>query len=118
MKKPPTEVQIRFGNKMLRFSHVPSKQIKPILVLLEGYEEPSVSWRENAQKRMDAVGGEAAYMLQNARKMAGFTQIQLAHKLRMPQGNISQIESGKRMIGKTLAKRLAKIFNLDYRLFL
>lgn len=118
MKKPLTEVQIRVGNKMLQFRHVPSKQIKPILVLLEGYEEPSVSWRESAKNRMNTAGGEAAYMLQNARKMAEMTQIQLADKLGMPQGNISQIESGKRVVGKALAKRLAKIFNLDYRVFL
>ncbi len=32
--------------------------------------------------------------------------------------NISQIETGKRSVGKNLAKRLAKIFNLDYRVFL
>ncbi len=118
MKKPLTEIQIRLGNKMLRFTHVPSKQVKPILILLKGYEEPSEPWREGAKKRMNAAGGEAAYMLKSARKMADLTQTQLADKLKMPQGNLSQIESGQRTIGKSLAKRLAKIFNLDYRVFL
>ncbi|MFM8314892.1 MAG: helix-turn-helix transcriptional regulator, partial [Deltaproteobacteria bacterium] len=48
----------------------------------------------------------------------GLTQAQLADKLNIPQSNISQIETGKRSVGKNLAKRLSRIFNLDYRVFL
>jgi len=118
MKKPLTEIRIRLENKILCFSQVPAKQLKPILVLLEGYEESSIPWREAAKERINSTGGEAAYMLKSSRQMAGLTQSQLASKLKMPQGNVSQIESGKRPIGKSLAKRLSKIFNLDYRVFL
>lgn len=118
MKKPLTEIQVRFGSSLRRYSHVPEAQIKPILILLKDYEDSPVSWRESAEPRMKAAGGESAYMLKAAREMAGITQAALAKKLGMPQGNISQIESGKRPIGKKLAKRLAKIFNLGYRVFL
>lgn len=118
MRKPLTEVQIRLGGKFWRYRHVPSEQIKPILCLLKNYEDKPILWHDAAKGRIEKAGGEAAYMLQTSRKMAGLTQSQLAKKLKMPQGNISQIESGKRPIGKGLAKRLANIFNLDYRVFL
>lgn len=57
-------------------------------------------------------------MVKSAREAAGLTQAKLAKKLNIPQSNISQIETGRRSVGKNLAKRLAKIFNLDYRVFL
>jgi len=38
--------------------------------------------------------------------------------LGIPQGNISQMERGKRPIGKQIAKRLADLFHTDYHLFL
>ncbi|MBI2339723.1 MAG: helix-turn-helix transcriptional regulator [Deltaproteobacteria bacterium] len=115
---PLTEVQVWLGKNTRRYTRVPAGRIKPILIWLKHYEEKPVSWRELAGPRIKAAGGEAAYMLKAARKRAGMTQMQLAKSLEMPQGNISQIESGKRPIGKALAKRLAKIFNLDYRVFL
>jgi DNA-binding XRE family transcriptional regulator len=46
------------------------------------------------------------------------TQAQLAKEIGVSQPNISQMESGKRPIGKAIAKRLADIFKTDYRLFL
>jgi plasmid maintenance system antidote protein VapI len=38
--------------------------------------------------------------------------------LGIPQGNISQMEHGKRPIGKQIAKRIAEFFKTDYHLFL
>jgi len=46
------------------------------------------------------------------------TQAELAKKLNILQSHISQMEHGKRVIGKKLAQKLAHIFNTDYRLFL
>lgn len=46
------------------------------------------------------------------------TQAQLAKEIGVSQPNISDMERGKRPIGKTVAKRLADIFKTDYRLFL
>lgn len=118
MKKPLTEIQVRMGRNFWKYSRVPSSRLKPVLTLLENYKDQPVSWREAAKHRMSMAGGEGAYMLKSGRQMAGITQVQLAKKLGMPQGNISQIESGHRPIGKKLAKKLSEIFNLDYRVFL
>ncbi len=117
-KMLPAEVQIRFEGKVLRFSGVPSAKLKPIVSALKEYQEELIPWREAAKARIEGSGGEAAYMVKAAREGANLTQEDLAEKLHIPQSNISQIETGKRPIGKNLAKRLAKIFNLDYRLFL
>jgi plasmid maintenance system antidote protein VapI len=46
------------------------------------------------------------------------TQVELAEKLDIPQQNISEMENGKRPIGKSMAKRLASIFRVNYRIFL
>lgn len=46
------------------------------------------------------------------------TQIQLARKLGVKRHHISEMENGKRTIGKEMAKRLADALNTDYKVFL
>ncbi len=118
MKTRLTEVQIRSGEKVFRFTDVPNSKLKPILVSLQDYSEETLPWREVAKDRIKAAGGESAHMVRTSREIAGLTQTELARRLNMPQANLSQIETGKRTIGKSLAKKLAKIFNVDYRVFL
>jgi ribosome-binding protein aMBF1 (putative translation factor) len=118
MKKPHTEVQITFGQKSFHYSNVPQSKLKPILTLLENYQNDSVPWRDLFKDRFEAAGGESAYMIKTNRKAAGLTQNELADRLKIPQGNLSQMESGKRAVGKAMAQKLGKIFGLDYRVFL
>ncbi len=59
-----------------------------------------------------------AIALRGLRAREGLTQIQMSALLDIPQGNISQMEHGKRPIGKQIAKKLAGLFKTDYRLFL
>ena len=42
------------------------------------------------------------------------TQAEMGEKLGIAQTNISQMELGKRAIGKKLAMKLAKLFNTDH----
>jgi len=46
------------------------------------------------------------------------TQQQLSKKLNIPQRHISEMENGKRPIGKTNAKRFSEALNIDYRVML
>jgi ribosome-binding protein aMBF1 (putative translation factor) len=117
-KKRRTEVEVKSEGRIMRFTDVPTSKVKPLLTLLKGYEDDSIPWREAASGRIKGSGGEAAHMVRVAREKTGMTQVELAEKLGMPQGNLSQIETGKRPVGKALAKNLGKIFNLDYRVFL
>jgi DNA-binding XRE family transcriptional regulator len=56
--------------------------------------------------------------LRGARKRESLTQKELASLVGISQTHISGMEHGKRPIGKEMAKRLAKVLNVDYRVFL
>jgi plasmid maintenance system antidote protein VapI len=46
------------------------------------------------------------------------SQVKLAELTGIPQRHISEMENGKRSIGKERAKVLAKVLNCDYRMML
>lgn len=46
------------------------------------------------------------------------TQNRLSELTDIPQHHISEMENGKRSIGKATAKKLAGVFKIDYRFFL
>ena len=56
--------------------------------------------------------------LAGARYREGLTQIQLFDMTGIPQRHISEMENGKRPIGKNMAKRLAQVLKTDYKVFL
>jgi len=56
--------------------------------------------------------------IRGARGKEGLTQKQLAELTGIAQHHISEMENGKRPIGKETAKKLAKALNIDYRVFL
>ncbi len=56
--------------------------------------------------------------LAGARYREGLTQVQLSELTGIPQRHISEMENGKRPIGKEMAKRLGKALNISYKVFL
>ncbi|MFH0811269.1 MAG: helix-turn-helix transcriptional regulator [Pseudomonadota bacterium] len=72
----------------------------------------SVPWREVYPDFSASVA------LRGARKKESLTQKQLAELIGISQPHVSEMEHGKRPIGKEMAKRLAKVFNGTYRVFL
>ena len=56
--------------------------------------------------------------LRGMRSREGLTQAQLAALVDTPQRHISEMENGKRPIGKAAAHKLAEALGKDYRLFL
>lgn len=81
-------------------------------------EGTSVPWREALKGHLDAGGGEAASVLRGLRAREDMTQEKLAEELETTQSNVAAMESGRRSIGKAMAKRLAAVFRVDYRIFL
>lgn len=73
------------------------------------------SWRNAFSGLLD---NEPGTYLAGARHREGLTQRQLAEKNGIPQRHISEMENGKRSIGKENARRLATALNADYRAFL
>ncbi len=76
----------------------------------------SVPWRElfPEYKDEDLPG----VCLRGGRYREGLTQKQLADMIGIPQRHISEMENGKRPIGKEMAKRLGKALNISYKVFL
>ena len=56
--------------------------------------------------------------LRGARNREELTQRQLAEMTGIPQRHISEMENGKRPIGKETARKLAEVLKVDYRVFL
>ncbi len=56
--------------------------------------------------------------LRGARKREALTQKELARLVGVSQTHISEMEHGKRTIGKEMARRLAKVLKVNYRVFL
>ena len=54
-------------------------------------------------------------LLRGIRIRENLTQKQMAEKIQVTQSDISQMENGTRPIGKKIAKRIAEIFDVDYR---
>ncbi len=77
----------------------------------------SISWREAAKKdiRKHSEGG---LVLRGSRFKEDVTQKELAEAVEVSPHHISEMENGKRPIGKEMAKRFAAFFKVDYRLFL
>ncbi|MBS0359109.1 MAG: helix-turn-helix transcriptional regulator [Proteobacteria bacterium] len=61
---------------------------------------------------------KAGVLLRGTRHREGLTQVEMARKIKVTQADLSKMESGKRPIGKLIAKRIEKIFHVNYRYFL
>jgi DNA-binding XRE family transcriptional regulator len=57
-------------------------------------------------------------LLQGIRAREDLTQVEMATILGVTQSDISQMENGVRKIGRIIAKRIEKEFNVDYKSFL
>jgi DNA-binding XRE family transcriptional regulator len=111
MKKPTMRdyVEVKF--------RIPAAKVIGVKEVLASYgaiaQEPeSVPWEEVYPD----FNGSAALL--GARKREGLTQKELAAQVGVSQTHISEMEHGKRPIGKDMAKRLAKVLRADYRVFL
>ena len=80
-------------------------------------KESSIHWREVYKEELEEFG-QAALMLRGSRHKMELTQKELADALGISQNHISEMENGKRPIGKVMALRMGKFFNTDYRKFL
>lgn len=57
-------------------------------------------------------------LLRGLRVRESLTQAEMAKKIKVTQSDISQMENGTRSIGRKVAKRIEKLFEVNYRSFL
>lgn len=77
--------------------------------------EDTIDYRDAFPQLSENPGGTA---IRGYRYREGLTQMQLAELTGIPRRHISDMESGRRPIGKENAKKLAQALNADYRMFL
>ena len=74
----------------------------------------SVPWREAFP---EFTGNEPGTCLAASRSKNGMTQATLSDLTGIPRRHISEMENGKRPIGKMIAKKLSTVLDVDYRVF-
>ena len=74
----------------------------------------SIPWRESSHYS-ELMQNPPTVFLSGARYREGLTQVELAERTGIPRRHISEMENGKRPIGKQNARKLAKVLNIDPR---
>jgi ribosome-binding protein aMBF1 (putative translation factor) len=112
-KKTPIEsIELRFLGPIVNMA----KAIERMKSLGFVDASDSVPWREAYPEYSE--GQLVGKALAGARYREGLTQTQLSELTGIPQRHISEMETGKRSIGKEMAKRLGKALNISYKIFL
>lgn len=68
--------------------------------------------------KLDEKYTRAGALLKGLRLREDLSQVEFAKKINVTQANLSNMENGRRPIGKIIAKRIQKIFGTNYRYFL
>ena len=111
-KHPIETIELRFIGPIANIAKA-IETLKPL-----GFVDTSdsVPWRDAYPEYSEAqLIGKA---LAGARTREGLTQMQLSEITGIPQRHISEMENGKRPIGKEMAKRLGNALSIDYKVFL
>ncbi len=119
-KKHPTEEQLE-----VRFRGTP-RQIAKLRRVAQALKVKDLTELDLDEKEFYSIkdlSPETAWnrggvCLRGSRGKEGLTQKQLAELTGIAQHHISEMENGKRPIGKETARRLAVALNIDYRIFL
>ena len=111
-------VSIWIGDKNVRLYLLPKKKAKALSSILEEYESKgSIPWRDVLGDFINETSQQAV-VLRASRREKKISQKELAKMLKVDQSFISKIENGIKNISNPLAKKLAKIFNTSYKVFL
>jgi len=115
-------VILRLPNSKRVSYSIPFSRRKEVEEFLEKQSEEdddgdSVRYEILAKERIEKYK-KSGLVLRGMRYREGFSQKKLAEKSGVTQNEISNIENGKRTVGKKIAEKLAKVLNFDYRMLL
>src|ERR1700688_4115660 len=106
--------EIKFGRGHQQIFLVPTAKANGLLKLIEEYKvnkDSELVDAENAFEDLNKKYTKAGALLQGFRLRDNLTQTQLAQKIGTSQPAVAAMESGDRPIGKTVAQKLAKVFD-------
>lgn len=75
-----------------------------------------IPWRQAFPEMIDSH--LPGVCLRGARQREHLTQVQLAQRTGLPQRHISEMENGKRPIGKKNARLIGEVLGIAYQIFL
>lgn len=107
-------------NNSKKSYNIPLSHQKELERVLEKYSENDdtpVAWEVLAKERIEKYK-KSGLVLRGMRYREGLSQKHLAETSGITQNEISNIENGKRTVGKKIAEKLAKVLNFDYRMLL
>lgn len=120
MKKHHTK-SLRSHQVILRFVYKGHVYNIPKAVA-EKYEDKSKTvdriLPEHVFANIEKKYSKAGVLLRGTRHREGLTESEMAKKIKVTQADLSKMETGKRPIGKIIAKRIEKILGVNYRYFL
>jgi len=108
-KRPPTDDMVTLR---LRVHRRNAPLVRKYVESIEAEEDRNYTV---AEVFPEYLGKERQTALRAYRTREGLTQKQLAALTGIPQHHISEMENGKRGIGRERAKKLAKSLHCDYR---
>lgn len=118
-KKPPTEkmIEVKFRGTIASINELrkAAKALQIIDISDQFDDRELFSPEELSPELLTNRGGVC---IRGGRGKEGLTQKQLAELSGIAQHHISEMENGKRPIGKETAKKLAAVLKVDYRVFL
>jgi DNA-binding XRE family transcriptional regulator len=100
---------------------VPETAVKGLLVLFKDYkvdDDEKYIDAEEAVSHLYSESNKAAVRLRGFRHRDGYTQNELAKKMKTTQSVIASLESGKRSISYKMAQKLAKCFDTSVDAFI
>ena len=116
-RKRPTEEALMRARITVPLTQWPeTRQALRALNVKVEEEDELIPWRQAFPELKDE--DMPGVHLEAARHHAGLTQVALSRKTGIPQRHLSEMENGKRSIGKKRAQVLAQVLKTDYRFFL
>ena len=97
---------------------VPEEKVKGLVYLIQEFEVGDSVPAENLFSDLNEKYSKIGALLRGARLRETMTQKRLADELGIPQSHISEMEHGKRPIGKRMAQKLGKVLKVSYKVFL
>lgn len=107
------------NSKKVSYS-IPLSRLEEVEAFLEKQcedDDSPVAWEVLAKERIEKYK-KSGLVLRGMRYREDLSQKKLAEKSGVTQNEISNIENGKRTVGKKIAEKLANALNFDYRLLL
>ncbi len=114
-KMRPTEVIIKEGKQITKFEFSP-KDGRALLNFMRGLKRSAESLpAEKVFPNITDPAKRIGIIFRGIRFKHHLTQLEVAKRLGIDQADVSKIESGKRPIGKALAKKIEKEFGIEYQ---